>query len=66
MAQQIQQAYIVAATRTPIGRSHRGVFRNTRPDELLVKALKAVLAQVPSLDPKAIEELTALSQMAFR
>ena len=57
MAQQIQQAYIVAATRTPIGRSHRGVFRNTRPDELLVKALKAVLAQVPSLDPKAIEDI---------
>ena len=57
MAQQIQQAYIVAATRTPIGRSHRGVFRNTRPDELLVKALKAALAQVPSLDPKAIEDI---------
>ena len=36
---QIQEAYIVAATRTPIGRSHRGFFRNTRPDDLLVKAL---------------------------
>ena len=57
MAQQIQQAYIVAATRTPIGRSHRGDFRNTRPDELLVKALKAALAQVPSLDPEAIEDI---------
>ena len=30
---QIQDAYIVAATRTPIGRSHRGYFRNTRPDD---------------------------------
>jgi acetyl-CoA acyltransferase len=57
MAQQVQQAYIVAATRTPIGRSHRGFFRNTRPDELLVKALQAALAQVPSLDPKAIEDI---------
>ena len=54
---QIQEAYIVAATRTPIGRSHRGFFRNTRPDELLVKALQAALAQVPSLDPQAIEDL---------
>ncbi len=54
---QIQEAYIVAATRTPIGRSHRGVFRNTRPDDLLVKALQAALAQVPSLDPNAIEDL---------
>src|SRR5512141_244516 len=54
---QIQEAYIVAATRTPIGRSHRGYFRNTRPDDLLVKALQAALAQVPTLDPKAIEDL---------
>ncbi len=54
---QIQDAYIVSATRTPIGRSHRGFFRNTRPDDLLVKALHAALAQVPSLDPKVIEDL---------
>ena len=54
---QLQDAFIVAATRTPIGRSHRGFFRNTRPDELLVKALHGALAQVPSLDPKAIEDL---------
>ncbi len=37
MAKQVQEAYIVAATRTPMGRSHRGYFRNTRPDDLLVK-----------------------------
>jgi acetyl-CoA acyltransferase len=57
MAKQVQEAYIVAATRTPIGRSQRGFFRNTRPDELLVRALQAALAQVPTLDPKAIEDL---------
>ncbi len=56
---QIQDAYIVAATRTPIGRSGRGYFRNTRPDELLVHALKAALAQTPSLDPHAIEDVIA-------
>src|SRR6476661_6251060 len=54
---QVQEAYIVAATRTPIGRSGRGYFRNMRPDDLLVKALQAALAQVPSLDPKAIEDI---------
>ena len=54
---QIQEAYIVAATRTPIGRSHRGFFRNMRPDDLLVAALKSALAQVPSLDPKSIEDI---------
>ena len=54
---QIQEAYIVAATRTPIGRSHRGFFRNMRPDDLLVRALQGALAQVPTLDPQAIEDL---------
>ncbi len=54
---QIQDAYVVAATRTPIGRSHRGFFRNTRPDDLLATTLRAALAAVPSLDPAAIEDI---------
>ncbi|QNN57857.1 acetyl-CoA C-acyltransferase [Diaphorobacter ruginosibacter] len=54
---QQQDAYIVAATRTPIGRSHKGFFRNYRPDDLLATILKSALAQVPSLDPQAIEDI---------
>ncbi|NMM89713.1 acetyl-CoA acetyltransferase [Rhodococcus sp. SRB_17] len=57
MAQQVQEAYIVAAMRTPIGRSHRGFFRNTRPDDLLATTLKAALAAAPGLDPAAIEDI---------
>ena len=57
MSKQIQDAYIVAATRTPIGRSHRGALRNMRPDDLLATALRAVMAQVPGLDPKAVEDI---------
>ena len=56
MSKQLQDAYIVAASRTPIGKSHRGFFRNTRPDDLLVAAIQAALKQVPGLDPKAIED----------
>ncbi|MEN9628238.1 MAG: hypothetical protein RJA10_1465 [Pseudomonadota bacterium] len=56
MSKQVQDAYIVAATRTPIGRSGRGYFRNTRPDDLLVAAVRNALSQVPNLDPKAIED----------
>ncbi|MFM2057553.1 MAG: hypothetical protein RLY71_1938 [Pseudomonadota bacterium] len=56
MNRQIQDAYIVAASRTPIGKSHRGFFKNTRPDDLLVAAMRGALAQVPTLDPKAIED----------
>ncbi len=56
MTKQVQDAYIVAASRTPIGKSHRGYFRNTRPDDLLVAAIRGALAQVPNLDPKSIED----------
>jgi acetyl-CoA acyltransferase len=56
MSKQVQDAYIVAATRTPIGKSGRGYFRHTRPDDLLVAAIRSALAQVPTLDPKAIED----------
>jgi len=56
MSKQVQEAYIVAATRTPIGRSGRGYFKNTRPDDLLVAAIKSAMLQVPSLDPTAIED----------
>jgi acetyl-CoA acyltransferase len=56
MSQQIQDAYIVAASRTPIGKAGRGMFRNTRPDDLLVWAIRGALRQVPGLDVKAIED----------
>ncbi|MDT7837247.1 acetyl-CoA C-acyltransferase [Aquabacterium sp. OR-4] len=56
MSKQVQDAYIVAASRTPIGKSGRGYFKNTRSDDLLITALRAALAQVPTLDPKAIED----------
>ena len=59
MSKQIQDAYIVAATRTPIGRSHRGYFKHTRPDDLLAHALREVLKQAPGLDPAAIEDVIA-------
>jgi acetyl-CoA acyltransferase len=56
MSKQVQDAYIVAATRTPIGKAPRGAFRNTRPDDLLVAAIRSALLQVPTLDPAAIED----------
>jgi len=54
---QIQDAYIVAATRTPIGRSHKGFFRHSRPDDLLATVLKSAMAQVPNLEPGAVEDV---------
>ena len=57
MAKQIQDAYIVAATRTPVGKAPRGMFRNVRPDDLLAFALKSALAKSPGLDPAAIDDV---------
>ena len=56
MSRQVQDAYIVAAARTPIGKAPKGAFRNTRPDDLLVAAIRGALAQAPSLDPKVLED----------
>ncbi|NZA28010.1 acetyl-CoA C-acyltransferase [Luteimonas sp. SJ-92] len=53
---QIQDAYIVAATRTPVGKAPRGVFRNTRPDDMLAHVLKSVVAQAPGIDVGRIED----------
>ncbi len=53
---QIQDAYIVAATRTPVGKAPKGVFRNTRPDDMLTHVLKAVVAQAPGIDVGRIED----------
>jgi len=56
MTRQVQDAFVVAATRTPIGKAPKGMLRRVRPDDLLVAAIRAVVAKVPSLDPAAIED----------
>jgi acetyl-CoA acyltransferase len=56
MTRQIQDAYIVAAQRTPVGKAPRGVFRNTRPDDLLAYAIDAALSKCPSVDKARIDD----------
>jgi acetyl-CoA acyltransferase len=57
MSKQVQDAYIVAAVRTPVGKAPRGMFRHVRPDDLLAHVLKGVLAKVPGLDPNDIADV---------
>ncbi len=57
MSKQIQDAYIVAAVRTPVGKAPRGMFRQVRPDDLLAHALRTALARTPSLDASAIDDV---------
>ena len=57
MSKQIQDSYIVAAVRTPVGKAPRGMFRNVRPDDMLAHVLKSALRKCPGLDPAAIEDV---------
>ncbi len=57
MTKQIQDAYIVSAVRTPVGKAPRGVFRHTRPDDMLAFAIDAALAKCPSVDKVRIDDV---------
>ncbi len=57
MARQIEEAYIVSVARTPVGKAPRGMFRNTRPDDLLAHVLIAAAQRVPSLELKAVDDV---------
>lgn len=58
MNKQVQDAYIVAAVRTPVGRRN-GAFRHVRPDDMLAHVLREVVARVPGLDPQEIGDVIA-------
>lgn len=53
----MREAVIVALGRSPIGKSGRGVFRETRPEELGSQVLNGVLAKIPQLDKNEIEDV---------
>ena len=57
MANILRDAYIVAATRTPVGKAPRGAFRHTRPDSLLAHVLKQVLLQAPQIEPTRVDDV---------
>ena len=57
MSKPIQDCYIVAANRTPVGKAPRGVFKNTRPDDLLAHSLRGILDPLPQLDRSRIDDI---------
>jgi acetyl-CoA acyltransferase len=56
-ARMSNEAVIVAAARTPIGKAPRGSLRHTRPDDLAAMTIRAVLARCPAVDPQEIEDV---------
>src|SRR5882672_12595543 len=53
----MQDAYIVAGYRTAVGKSKRGGLRFYRPDDLAIDVIKSLLASVPQLDPKQVDDV---------
>ncbi|MEO6893794.1 MAG: acetyl-CoA C-acyltransferase, partial [Ginsengibacter sp.] len=51
------EAYIIAGFRTAVAKAKRGGFRFYRPDDLAVDVIKGLLATVPELDPKRVDDL---------
>ncbi|CAM5335604.1 acetyl-CoA C-acyltransferase [Thauera sp. WB-2] len=56
MSKQIQDAYVVAAVRTPVAKRN-GAFRHVRPDDMLATVLRALVAKVPNLDASQIGDV---------
>lgn len=52
-----KNAYIVSAKRTPVGKAYKGAFAHTRPDDLLVHTIQAVMKTLPSIDPNDIADV---------
>jgi acetyl-CoA acyltransferase len=53
----MQEAYIVAGYRTAVAKSKRGGFRFTRPDDLAIEVIKGLLASVPQLEAKRVDDV---------
>lgn len=53
----MQEAYIVAGFRTAVGKSKKGGLRFYRPDDLAVEVIKGLMATVPQLDPKRVDDV---------
>jgi acetyl-CoA acyltransferase len=53
----MQEAYIVAGYRTAVTKSKRGGFRFYRPDDLAITVIRGVLASLPQLDPKQVDDV---------
>lgn len=53
----MQAAYIIAGYRTAVAKSKKGGFRFYRPDSLAIEVIKGLLASVPQLDPKLVDDV---------
>src|ERR1700749_4886974 len=53
----MQEAYIIAGYRTAVGKSKKGGLRFYRPDDLAVDVIKGLMASVPQLEAKRVDDV---------
>lgn len=53
----MREAVIVAYGRSAVGKAPKGTLKDTRPEVIGASVIKAVLAQVPQLDPAKIDDV---------
>jgi len=53
----MQEAYIIAGYRTAVGKARRGGFRFYRPDDLAIDVIKGLMASVPQLENKRVDDV---------
>ena len=53
----MQEAYIVAGFRTAVTKSKKGGLRFFRPDDLAIEVIKGLVATIPQLDPKRVDDV---------
>ncbi|HET8620403.1 MAG TPA: acetyl-CoA C-acyltransferase, partial [Acidimicrobiales bacterium] len=54
---ELNDAVVVAATRSPIGRANKGSLVDKRADELMADVLVALMDQVPSIDRADVQDI---------
>ncbi|MGB6974537.1 MAG: acetyl-CoA C-acyltransferase [Terracidiphilus sp.] len=53
----LQEAVLVSAVRTPVGRAPKGALSTTRPDDLAALVLRGALERAPQLSPQELEDV---------
>ena len=53
----MQEAYIVAGYRTAVAKAKRGGFRFYRPDDLAIDVIRGLMASVPQLEQKMVDDV---------
>jgi acetyl-CoA acyltransferase len=57
MTQSPRDPVVVAAVRTPVTKAKKGGFKDTRPDDLMMAAIRGLLSKVPTFDPALVEDV---------